>query len=176
MSTPAVYRFLPWTRRGLAAAVTDHSAASAGSLPARAAVKLDVVLTGGHGSGSTTTAIAGPGDVVGIDPAAIVRLTPRPDASNVEPNFLAAVDFDDPDLPWLFTPSAANPLGQLRPWLALVVVDAEAQLTDAVGLLTDLQAGERVADLADAGAVADGHRRVALAGSVGVGQIGRAHV
>ncbi len=123
MSTPAVYRFLPWTRRGLAAAVTDHSAASAGSLPARAAVKLDVVLTGGHGSGSTTTAIAGPGDVVGIDPAAIVRLTPRPDASNVEPNFLAAVDFDDPDLPWLFTPSAANPLGQLRPWLALVVVE-----------------------------------------------------
>jgi hypothetical protein len=118
-----VYRFLPWTRRGLAASITDNAAAAAGSLPARAAVKLDVVLTGGHGSGSTTTDVAGPGDVVGIDPAAIVRLTPRPDSSNVEPNFLAAVDFDDPDLPWLFTPSAANALGQLRPWLALVVVE-----------------------------------------------------
>jgi hypothetical protein len=39
--------------------------------------------------------------------------------------------------------------------LALVVVDAEAELPDAVGLLADLEAGERVADLADAGAVAD---------------------
>ena len=55
--------------------------------------------------------------------------------------------------------------------LALVVVDAEAQLTDAVGPLAHLQAGERVADLADAGAVADGQRRVALARRVGVARL-----
>jgi hypothetical protein len=40
--------------------------------------------------------------------AAIVRLTPRRDSTNVEPNYLVAVDFDEPDLPWLLTPAAAT--------------------------------------------------------------------
>ena len=123
MSTPAVYRFLPWTRRGLVAELRDSAGADNGPLPARAAVKLDVTLTGGSGTGSTTTKLAGPGDVVGIDPAEIVRVTPRPGTTDAEPNFLAAIDFDDAGLPWLMTPAAPNPQGQLRPWLVLVVVE-----------------------------------------------------
>ena len=83
-----------------------------------------MTLSDGLGGASTTTALAGPGDVVGLDPRAIVRLTPRRDATNVEPNYLVAVDFDEPDLPWLLTPAAANAQGRLRPWLALVVVEA----------------------------------------------------
>lgn len=121
--TAAVYRFLPFTRRGLVAELRDGARAADGPLPARAAIQLDVTLTGSHGTHATSTAVAGPGDVVGLDPNAIVRLTPRRDASNVEPNYLVAVDFDDPDLPWSLTPSAANARGQLRPWLALVVVE-----------------------------------------------------
>ncbi len=132
MSTPAVYRFLPFTRRGLVAELRDSSAAVDGPLPQRASIKLDVTLGGGLGSASTTTALAGPGDVVGLDPRSIVRLTPRRDASNVEPNYLVAVDFDEPDLPWLLTPAAADAQGRLRPWLALVVVQARAGVTIGV--------------------------------------------
>src|SRR5439155_8154795 len=101
VSSPAVYRFLPWSRRGLVAELRDSTGADAGPLPFRGAIKLDVTLSGGLGSASTSSAIAGPGDVIGIDLGAIVRTTPRPNASNVEPNYLAAIDFDDADFPWL---------------------------------------------------------------------------
>ncbi|MET0145396.1 MAG: hypothetical protein ABW328_11525 [Ilumatobacteraceae bacterium] len=82
-----------------------------------------MTLSGGFGTRTTSTPLAGPGDVVGLDPRAIVRMTPKPEASNVEPNYLVAVDFDEPDLPWMLTPSAADAQGRLRPWLALVVVE-----------------------------------------------------
>ena len=130
VSTPAVYRFLPFTRRGLVAELRDDTAAATGDLPQRASIKLDVTLSGGLGGASTTTALAGPGDVVGLDPRSIVRLTPRRDATNVEPNYLVAVDFDEPDLPWLLTPAAADAQGRLRPWLALVVVEARDRRVD----------------------------------------------
>ena len=135
MSTPAVYRFLPFTRRGLVAELRDSTAAAEGDLPQRASIKLDVTLSDGLGGASTTTALAGPGDVVGLDPRSIVRLTPRRDATNVEPNYLVAVDFDEPDLPWLLTPAAADAQGRLRPWLALVVVEARP------GVSIDVPAG-----------------------------------
>jgi hypothetical protein len=69
----------------------------------------------------------GPGDVIGVDPRAIIRTEPRHLASDVEPNLFVAIDFDLPDFPWLFTPSAvaadAPPGAQrLRPWLCLIVV------------------------------------------------------
>jgi hypothetical protein len=123
LSSPAVYRFLPWSRRGLVAELRDSTGAAAGPLPFRGLIKLDVTLSGGFGEATTSTAIAGPGDVVGVDLGAIVRTTPRRDASNVEPNYLVGIDFDDADFPWLLTPSAATGMGQLRPWLALVVVE-----------------------------------------------------
>lgn len=123
MSSPALYRFVPWTRRGLVAELRDTAAAEAGPLPQRGRIKLDVTLSGGNGSAATATEIAGPGDVIGIDPGAIVRTTPRRDASSVEPNYLVAVDFDEADFPWLMTPAAGSPQGKLRPWLALVVVE-----------------------------------------------------
>ena len=123
MSTPAVYRFLPFTRRGLVAELRDSAAAAEGPLPFRAAIKLAVTLSAGLGTHPTSTPVAGPGDVVGLDPRSIVRTSPRRDATSVEPNYLVAVDFDDPDLPWALTPAAANPQGRLRPWLALVVVE-----------------------------------------------------
>jgi hypothetical protein len=123
VSSPAVYRFLPWSRRGLVAELRDSTGAAGGALPFRGQIKLDVTISGGVGTATTRTAVAGPGDVVGIDLSSIVRTTPRAHASNVEPNFLAAIDFDDADFPWLLTPAAANSMGQLRPWLALVVVE-----------------------------------------------------
>ena len=141
MSTPAVYRFLPFTRRGLVAELTDSSAAASGPLPFRASISLEMTLSGGNGTATTSTTIAGPGDVMGIDLAQIVRLTPRRNATNVEPNYLVAVDFDDPDFPWMLTPCAANPNGQLRPWIVLIVVE------DRPGVSIGVPAGAPLAQL-----------------------------
>src|SRR5207249_2801481 len=41
------------------------------------------------------------------------------------PTLLATVEFDEPALPWLFTPAAAA-ADRLAPWMVLVVVPAEA--------------------------------------------------
>ncbi|MGW0735574.1 hypothetical protein [Streptomyces sp. NPDC002851] len=119
--TDTVYRFLPWSRRGLSAAIP--SAPDGAAVPDRAAVKIDVTV-GGAGSEtvSTGTALSGPGDVIGLDPTVIVRTVPRPNSTNVEPNYLAAIEFDQPELPWLFTPTGVPPSGHLAPWLVLVVV------------------------------------------------------
>ena len=66
--------------------------------------------------------IFGPGDVTGIDPNIVIRTDPPPHIADFEPNYLACIEFDPPDFPWLFTPAAGNAKGQLRPWLVLVVL------------------------------------------------------
>ncbi|WP_431047032.1 hypothetical protein ACQUSR_33200 [Streptomyces sp. P1-3] len=66
----------------------------------------------------------GPEGVIGIDPRHIVRMEPTPGSSDTEPNYLAYVEFDAPELPWLFTPARAEQ-GRLRPWLALAVIEVE---------------------------------------------------
>jgi hypothetical protein len=63
----------------------------------------------------------GPGDVIGLDPRHVIRTEPRHFTVNYEPNYLCGVEFDTPDLPWLFTPAAPNG-DRLRPWLALIVL------------------------------------------------------
>ncbi|MBA2770354.1 MAG: hypothetical protein H0U35_14750, partial [Sporichthyaceae bacterium] len=65
----------------------------------------------------------GPGDVVGIDPNQVVRTYPRAYTTDAEPNYLAAVDLDAPELPWLFTPRGVPGTGHLPPWVVLVVVE-----------------------------------------------------
>ena len=69
-----------------------------------------------------TVRLRGPADVVGIDPHQIVRMDPRPGTADFEPNYFAAIEFDRPDFPWLFTPAAPTRRRKLRPWLCLVVV------------------------------------------------------
>jgi hypothetical protein len=60
--------------------------------------------------------------VIGIDPRQVARTEPPAGTGNFEANDLAAVEFDNPDLPWLFTPAAADGQGRVRPWIVLVVV------------------------------------------------------
>jgi hypothetical protein len=38
---------------------------------------------------------------------------------------MAAVEFDAPELPWLFTPAGASPDGRLQPWIVLIVLDRD---------------------------------------------------
>ena len=123
------YRFMPWTRRGLARAHANPDAANA-ALQTRPHIKVGLQLQAKHDgtgvtavSGNVDLTLYGPADVIGIDQRLIVRTEPRANMTDFEPNYLAAVDFDPPDFPWMLTPARANATGHLRPWLVLVVVE-----------------------------------------------------
>lgn len=68
--------------------------------------------------------LLGPGDVKGLTPGTVIRSEPAPYALDVEPNYLACVEVQPAELPWVLTPARAA-TGRLRPWLVLVVVDAQ---------------------------------------------------
>ncbi len=111
-------RFLPWTRRGVAGVL--DAVDDGGDLPARPA--FPVTLTVNGADANADLAAYGPGDVTGLDLDTIVRTTPRRFATDAAPDLLVGVEFDPPDLPWMFTPAVAGPDQRLRPWLVLVVV------------------------------------------------------
>ena len=127
MSIP--YRFMPWSRRGLARAHANVDTAN-GPLATRPRITVGLTLQSKQ-DGNLATAVSGnidltlygPSDVIGIDQRLIVRTDPRPNSTDFEPNYLTIVDFDPPDFPWLLTPARANDTGHLRPWLVLVVVE-----------------------------------------------------
>lgn len=117
------YRFLPWTRRGLATRIADPDPVT-GNLPARARFPVRVTVSTGDVA-QLALRMIGPGDVIGIDPRAIVRTEPLRFARNFPPDQLAAIEFDPPDFPWLLTPAAPGAGDRLRPWLVLIVVERQ---------------------------------------------------
>ena len=120
MASQAQYRFLPWTRRGLVAEVQEVD--TGGALPGRAKISVGVTVTNA-GTNGIDLALYGPGDVLGIDTRLIVRTSPRAGSTNVEPNYVPAIEFDPPDFPWMFSPAKAGDNQRLRPWLVLLVFD-----------------------------------------------------
>jgi len=84
-----------------------------------------------------------PADVVGLGPGQVIRTWPRDGVHNAEPNYLALVELDGPELPWLF--SRPDGAGRVHPWLTLVVVD----VTDIDDPLVTDDAGTRVVLPAD---------------------------
>ena len=163
------YQFLPWVRSGLAATLTHRDTLGAG-VPGRARLGVEVrVSRSGSGAAlpvSRELSLLGPGDVVGLDPNQVIRTDPRRGATDAEPNYLAQVEFDRPDLPWLFTPAAPAASDRLRPWLVLAVVaqgrgvnllaaGAGAPLP-VLELLTESDPGRQLPDLGDSWAWAHG--------------------
>jgi hypothetical protein len=112
-------RFVPWVRQGAAAGIATPDTL-APPLPARVTLEARLAINGVP-SGPRPVRLFGPGDVLGLDPRQIVRMDPPPGSAGFEPNYFAAIEFDRPDFPWLFTPAAAA-AEKLRPWLVLVVV------------------------------------------------------
>ncbi|MGH8718980.1 MAG: hypothetical protein ACREV0_08590, partial [Burkholderiales bacterium] len=112
--------FLPWVRQGMAARITAVDPLAT-PLPPQTTLGVMLAVNGANVA-SMPVRLNGPGDVIGIDPRQIVRTEPHAGAIDFESNDLAAIEFDNPDLPWLFTPAAADPQGRLRPWLVLAVV------------------------------------------------------
>jgi hypothetical protein len=112
--------FLPWVRQGLAARIATPDPLTS-PLPAQAPLGVTLAVNGVDAP-PVGVQLFGPADVIGIDPRQVVRTEPPTGTNDYESNDLAAIEFDNPDLPWLFTPAAAGEQGKLRPWLVLVVV------------------------------------------------------
>ena len=115
------YTFLPWVRTGLAVQLSNPEGAAI-----RATVDVKVsVQDDSHGSQDVarTFTLRGPGDVLGIDSTQIVRRYPQPFSFNAEESYVAHIEFDRPELPWLFTPFQ-NVGNRLAPWIVLIVVEA----------------------------------------------------
>jgi hypothetical protein len=116
-----VYSFLPWVRQGLnGAGLPADSLAT--KLAINATVTVDLKINQHDSPIGNKIHVAGPADVIGIDPRQVVRCDPAPSTRNFEPNFLASIEFDRPDFPWMFTPASADAKSRLRPWLCLIVV------------------------------------------------------
>jgi hypothetical protein len=116
------YVFMPHARSGIAAALDKDFGWEA---PARATVELKVPVIDGRGpaDAAMTVHVHGPADVLEIDPRQVIRTFPKADAHNAEVDDLAHIEFDRPDLPWMFTP-AKPAAGRLVPWITLVVAEA----------------------------------------------------
>lgn len=112
--------FLPWVRQGIAAAITTPDPLGPG-LPAMASLSTELSLNDAPVPG-VRVKLRGPADVLGIDPAQVIRCDPPPGSSDVQPNAFASIEFDRADFPWLFTPARADAQSRLRPWLSLIVI------------------------------------------------------
>src|SRR5262245_7783127 len=114
------YTFVPWLRLGLAASIDRLD--FAGPPAPRAVSRITVDLNEHSLSATVPLTLTGPGDVAGIDPRAVIRLWPRPGVNDAEPNYFPLIEFDQADLPWLYTPAKATAQDRLRPWLCLLVL------------------------------------------------------
>ena len=122
----AIYSFLPWLRQGVANQI-DNADGDA-SIKLRADIDLTISAEGKALDGGTLTdevsrsvSLYGPGDVIGLDSSTVIKTEPLNQITNFEPNYLAAIEFYEEDLPWRYTPSKADSKGRLRPWMTLVV-------------------------------------------------------
>ena len=122
----STFTFYPTVREGYRPSETFSK--SGGSIPAGGSAQIDLELTATGPEGTTTKnpgvelTLYGPGEVTNLDTDQIVRMEPEPETTAFPPNYFPLVEFDSPQLPWLFSPQRADDKGRNRPWLCLVVV------------------------------------------------------
>jgi hypothetical protein len=128
MSQLPTYSFLPWLRHGVGNTITTPDVESGGAT-LRASVQVKLQLEGEPIDGTAYDGVItkevklyGPGDIVGIDSKAIIKVEPRDWITNFEPNYLPYIEFYDEDFAWRYTPAAPGNHHRLRPWIMLVVL------------------------------------------------------
>jgi hypothetical protein len=130
-SSDAQISFGSWLRRGLAAGI-DIDDVSTPTHRTTTVVRLRLDFNGIDHVASPRLTLVGPGDIAGLDARVVVRTFPAADVNDAEAAFLVALDFDQADLPWRYTPARntgnRDPQGgpvndKLRPWVTLVVLE-----------------------------------------------------
>ncbi len=124
MSAPlGTYAFLPWLRRGISAQIGPPDSPSLGA--PRVSVPVQVGFNTNTLSAGVDLGLLGPGEVTGIDERTVIRTWPRHDVFDAEANYFPLIEFDQPDLPWRYTPARATVQSRLRPWIGLVTLKAD---------------------------------------------------
>ena len=127
---------LSWARQGLAGQLLSDGAVSQGG---RLQLQLPLWLMRTQAptaqpplTVATPPAVfLGPVDVVGLDPLQVIRTEPVAHTAGFEPNYFASIEFDRPDLPWMFSPGCPVE-DRWQPWITLIVVPvAIAQVVPA---------------------------------------------
>jgi hypothetical protein len=127
----AAYTFLPWLRQGIASHIEkkDTLGLEEPPVPAeRAEVSVSLRVNERLPLPPKKVQLVGPGDILGINPRAIVKTEPRNWITDFEPNYLPFIEFYDEDFPWRYTPAAAvhtdedDKKSRLRPWIFLIVL------------------------------------------------------
>lgn len=118
--------FLPHVREGI---VPTGSAAGR----AQAAVALRLESSGRAARDVTRImSLLGPGDITTIEPRQLLRVTPAPGTRDAEPEFFPGIELDAPDLPWRYSPMAADG-NRILPWIVLIVIEAVPAVTLVAG-------------------------------------------
>jgi hypothetical protein len=117
------YTFLPWVRYGLGNFITREDNIADTTIE-RSKLNVSLNLKDDSESLDQEVHLTGPGDVIGIQPHAIIRNEPTTGTNEFDPNSLAFVEFCDEDFPWRYTSAmpATNAPERLRPWLMLIVL------------------------------------------------------
>ncbi|OKI45495.1 DUF3892 domain-containing protein [Micromonospora sp. CB01531] len=156
--------FLSWTRQAMPAGKVTLDPLT-GNLPVAAPVDLTVAVNARAPLPPLTARLYGPGDITGLDTRQIIRTDPRPEDDTFPPHLFPLVEFDRPDLPWLFTPATPADRDRLRPWLVLVVVERDHAELLPGGALPALKTRlDQLPDLAESHLWA--HAQVALDGAL----------
>lgn len=121
-ATLASYVFLPWVRRGMATQIPRKDGEMTGATRAEVTITVTLDAAGERRDIAVPVALYGPGEVSGIDRRVVIRTTPRTDENDAEPSYFTAIEFDQADFPWRYTPASADARGRLRPWIVLAVV------------------------------------------------------
>jgi hypothetical protein len=123
----ATVSFFPAVRSGYRPTSTFSKSQTTVQNPGRTRAELELTATGPDGETTVNPGVDftvyGPGEVTNLDADQIVRMEPEPDTTSFPPNYFPLVEFDSPQLPWLFSPQRADDAGRNRPWLCLVVVE-----------------------------------------------------
>ncbi|MFT4958726.1 MAG: hypothetical protein ACI9EZ_002060, partial [Halobacteriales archaeon] len=130
------FTLFPTVRQGYR---PDAAFSTDGSISGSGTADLTLSVEGEGPEGTTTEAVEmeldvyGPGEVTALDTDQIVRMEPEPATTEFPPNYFPLVEFDSPQLPWLFSPERADGQGRNRPWLCLVVVPRGATTIEPPG-------------------------------------------
>ena len=128
--------YFPWARKGLGAYIDEKESVN-GTTKGRAELTIKSNYTVRHkqpegavGSDKSqrilekTVKFIGPGDVLKINPSAVMKVHPEENSEGFPKQYLPYIEFWEPDFLWRYTP-ASHDQDRLRPWLALVVCRQE---------------------------------------------------
>ncbi|MFK8008017.1 MAG: hypothetical protein AB8H03_16790 [Saprospiraceae bacterium] len=111
----AEYTFISYFREGLANELTSIDANT------KERVSLEIKVKVNATDIKKDAKLYGPADVIGINPKAIIRVSPLAGSNNMESNYLPFIEFYDEDFPWRYSPAIKDD-NKIFPWLALIVL------------------------------------------------------